>query len=178
MSEMKIVGAEQSAPEFVLRDLKAMDVWQFVRILTKLDLKNFKNAIDPKVIRAAEWKPPMMMNEQGEEVPLPREKWTDRQIDAELQAELANDELLWSILGMVMEHIGSCEYDVNRLLAMGTGKTVEEIQNMDAGLYMELIAAYISREGFRDFFTQAWNLLQVASSSKKSYGNAMATLIR
>lgn len=178
MSEMKVIGAEQSAPEFILRDLKAVDVWQFVRILSKLGVRDFKNSIDPKLLKASEFNPPMMMNEEGEEVPLPREKWTDRQIDAEMQADLANDELLWTILGLLMEHIGSCEYDVNRLLSMGTGMTVEDIQNMDANKYMELIVAYISREGFRDFFTQAWNLLQGASSSKKSFGGVTAMLTR
>ncbi len=178
MSEMKVIGAEQSAPDFVLRDLKAVDVWQFVRILSKLGVRDFKNSIDPKLLKASKFNPPMMMNEEGEEVPLPREKWTDRQIDAEMQADLANDELLWTILGLLMEHIGSCEYDVNRLLSMGTGMTVEDIQNMDANKYMELIVAYISREGFRDFFTQAWNLLQRVSSSKKSFGGVTAMLTR
>ena len=87
-------GAEKSAPEFVLRDLKAMDVWQLVRILTKLGLKDLRKSIDPDLLRESDWKPPTMMDAEGKEVPLPRDKWTERQIDAEMAAEMANDELL------------------------------------------------------------------------------------
>ena len=171
-------GAEKSAPEFVLRDLKAMDVWQLVRILTKLGLKDLRKSIDPDLLRKSDWKPPTMMDAEGNEVPLPRDKWTERQIDAEMAAEMANDELLWSILDILMSNIENCEYDVNKLLAMGTGKTPEAIREMDANDYMELIVTYITREGFRDFFMHAWKLLRGASNLKKSSSDAIAVLTR
>ena len=171
-------GAEQSAPSFVLRDLKSTDVWQLVRILSKLGVKDFAKSIDPQVAKAAAWKPPTMINKEGEEVPLPREKWTERQIDAELQKEMADDELTWSVLGLLMEKIGDCETDVNKLLASGTGMTVPDIQEMDANDYLELLSAYISREGFRDFFMHAWKLIKGASKPKRPYGETIASLVR
>jgi len=171
-------GAEKSAPEFVLRDLKAMDVWQLVRILTKLGLKDLRKNINPDLLKAADWKEPTMIDPEGNEVPLPREKWTERQIDMETAAEMANDELLWSILDILMSNIENCEHDVNKLLAMGTGTSPEAIREMDANDYMTLIVTYVTREGFRDFFMHAWKLLQGASSLKKSSGAAIAALTR
>ena len=171
-------GAEQSAPSFVLRDLKSTDVWQLVRILSKLGVKDFAKSIDPHVAKAAAWKSPTMFNEDGEEVPLPRDRWTERQIDAEFQKEMADDELTWSVIGLLMEKIGDCENDVNKLLASGTGMSVSDIQEMDANDYLELLSAYISREGFRDFFMHAWKLIKGASKPKKPYGETIANLVR
>ena len=178
MGDMKVIGAEESVPKIVLRDLKATDVWGMVRILSKLGLRNFRQSIDKNVLKAMSWNPPTAMNEKGETIPLPREKWTERQEEMALQYDLAKDELLWGILELLMTNIGSCEQDVNKLLADGTGQTVAEIQNMDANDYVELISLYVSREGFHDFFMQAWNLISGASISKKSFGTAMATLMR
>ena len=171
-----ITGAEQSAPAFVLRDLKSTDVWQLVRVISKIGLKDFYKTLDTKLINASRWKPPMMIDIDGNEVELPRDRWTEAQIDAEMRADMANDELLWAILGQIMDHIGNCELEVNKLLAMGTGQSVEQIMDMDADRYMELIVTYISREGFKDFFTAAWRLVEKVAPSKKSYGAIMETL--
>lgn len=171
-----ITTGEVTASPFVIRDLKSTDVWNFTRVLAKLRIKEFTKTIDPKLLKKANFKAPEMLGPEGELVPLPRDRWTEAQIQAELDAELANDELLWAILGVIMENIGNCEQDVNRLLADGIGKDVAFIRNMDAGEYMELLAQYISRDGFRDFFTQAWRLLSRISPSRKSFGAAMETL--
>ena len=174
--EQLMTGAEKSAPDFVLRDLKSVDVWQLVRILSKLKVREFGKIIDPEILKASNWKHPTMLDDNGEEVPLPRDMWTEGQIQAELKAELATDEMVWSVLSFIMENIGECEFDVNKLLAMGTGMSIEENRKMDANRYLDLLAAYITRDGFRDFFMHAWTFVRGAANRKKSYGSVMATL--
>lgn len=171
--EQLTTGAEQSAPKFVLRRLNAGDVWQFARVISKVGIRDFAQALGPEVSAVMKWNPPMMMGSDGEQVPLPRDQWTEAQVDAELRWEMARDELIWSVLGRIMDKIGDCESDVNKLLSMGTGMTVEQISQMDANDYIDLIVAYISRDGFTDFFMHAFRLVGKASHSKKSYGVIM-----
>ena len=155
-----------------LRDLKAADVWQLVRILGKLGIKEFVKTIDKKDIEALSYKKPMM-RVNGKEVPLPKEKYTEAQIEAETRAEVVWDKLLMEVMGFLVENITNCEHDVNKLLAIGTGSTVEEISSMDAIEYVELIEQYIYREGFYDFFMRAWRLLDRSKLQLTPSTNAM-----
>ena len=134
-----ITMGEVAASPFVIRDLKSTDVWNFTRVLSKLGIRQFVKSMDPKLIKASSFKEPEMIGPDGKRVPLPRERWTESQIQAELDAEMANDELLWNILGLIMDNIGNCEQEVNRLLADGIGRDVSFIREMDAGDYMELL---------------------------------------
>lgn len=177
MSEnMIMTGEDKPSPKFVIRDFKSSDVWQMTRVIGKIGIHNFRNSIDPAALKASNFKKPQMLGEDGELVPLPREKWTEAQIEAEFRAEMASDEILYAILGLLIENIGNCERDVNKLLADGIGVAVEEIADMDASDYMELITQYVTREGFKDFFTQAWRLVKKVVPSKRSSGDVIRML--
>ena len=169
-------GEVNASPKFVIRDLKSIDVWNMTRVIGKIGVNKIRAAIPADMWQKTNYRPPMMMDESGEMVPLPRDRWTEAQIDAEMQAEMANDELAWLVLGMLIDNIGNCENEINRLLADGIGTSVTMIRDMDANEYMELIMAYVTREGFRDFFTQAWRLFQKASPSKSPSGIVMGAL--
>ncbi len=172
------MGEAQASPKFVIRDLKSKDVWQMVRIIRKLGISNLRDSVPKDILQKAFASSPTMMAEDGSIVPLPREKWTEAQIDAETEMLLAEDELLWALLGILIDNIGGCENEINQLLADGIGVTVAEISNMDANEYLELIHAYISKEGFKDFFTQAWKLFQKTSLSRNASGAVIQTLMR
>ena len=151
-------GAEKTAPVFNLRKLKATDVFQMVRILSKIGLKDASKAIDKETLQALRFKKPMMMTD-GKEVPLPREQWTEAQEMAESDAETASDQVLLQIIGLVVDHIGQCENEIYKILADGLEKAPDEVKEMEAAEFMQLIYCYIGRETFRDFFMQAWKLL-------------------
>ena len=177
MSENVIMmGEENTSPEFVIRDFKSTDVWQMTRVIGKIGIQNLRKSIDPSLIKASIFKKPQMLGKDGEMIDLPREKWTEAQAEAEMKAEMANDEVVYTVLGLLFENIGNCEKEVNKLLADGIGVDIKEIYDMDAAVYMELITQYVTREGFRDFFTQAWNLVKKIKPSKKSSGDVMAML--
>ena len=175
---MTDMGEVQASPKFIIRDLKSKDVWQMTRIIRKLGIVNLRDAVPKDVLHKAFLEMPSMMAEDGTIVPLPRERWTEAQIDAETEMLIAQDDLLWTILGILIDNIGNCENEINQLLADGIGVSVTEISNMDATEYLELIHAYISREGFKDFFTQAWKLFQKTSLSRNASGAVIQTLMR
>ena len=174
MSNTNDAGA--AAPAFVLRDLKSTDVWQLVRVLRKFRLAEVIKTIDQDTLKKSRFETPKKLVD-GELVPLPLSEWTAAQVRAYKAAKEANDALVWQLLEILMENIGVCEDEVNKLLAMGIDKDVDFIRNMDAGDYLELIVQYITREGFSDFFMRARGLLEKTSVSRSSI-SSVVTLIK
>lgn len=168
--------AGAAAPAFVLRDLKSTDVWQLVRVLRKFNLAEAVKLLDQDALKKSQFETPKKLVD-GEIVPMPLTEWNEAQRKAYREAKKANDELTWQILDILMNNIGGCEDEVNKLLAMGIDKDINFIRNMDAGDYLNLIVQYVTREGFSDFFTQARNLLKKTGVSRNSIGS-VATLIK
>jgi hypothetical protein len=171
---MKDAGA--AAPAFVLRDLKAADVWQLVRVLRRFNLRDSRKLIDQDLLKKAKFEKPKKLVD-GELVPMPVEEWTNAQRKAFREAKKASDELTWQALDILINNIGGCEDEVNKLLAMGIEKDIDYVRNMDASDYLNLIVQYVTREGFSDFFTQALNLMDKTGASRGSIVSA-ATLIK
>ena len=172
------MGEVQASPKFIIKDLTAKNVWQMVRIIRKLGIANFRDIVSKETLHKAFMDSPTMMADDGSIVPLPRDKWTEAQIDAETEMLIAQEDLLWSLLGILIDNIVNCETEINELLAEGLDVSVLQIYAMDANDYLELIHAYISREGFKDFFTQAWRLFQKTSVSKKPSGSVIHALTK
>lgn len=168
---MNSTEAAGNSAAFVLSDLRADDVWQMVRVLKKLDLASAKDALDADVLKKAQFKSPTMMKD-GKIVPLPIEKWTPAQKKAYREADAAKDAVLWQILGVIMDNIPDCKDDINKLLAMGCGCEVDDISGMDAIAYVDLIAQYVTRDGFKDFFTHALNLVGIRKQFRAFTGTA------
>lgn len=175
---MTDMGEVKASPKFIIKDLTAKNVWQMTRIIRKLGVANLRSAVPKDVFDKAFRTAPTMMADDGSIVPLPRDRWTEAQVDAETESLVAENELLWMILGILIDNIGNCENEINQLLADGIGVSVMEISNMDANEYLELIHAYISREGFKDFFTQAWKLFQRTSPSRSASGDVIRALMK
>ena len=174
MSNTNDAGA--NAPAFVLRDLKAADVWQLVRVLRRFNMREARKLIDQDLLKKAKFEKPKKLVD-GELVPMPVEEWTNAQRKAFREAKKASDELTWQALDILINNIAGCEDEVNKLLAMGIDKDINYIRNMDAGDYLELIVRYVTREGFTDFFMQARNLLDKMGTSRSSIGSVV-TLIK
>ena len=174
MSNTNDAGA--IAPAFVLRDLKAADVWQLVRVLRRFNLKEAVKLINQDTLKASQFKAPTKLVD-GELVPMARSEWTTAQRKAFQESQKANEELIWQVLDILINNISGCEDEVNKLLAMGIDKDVDFVRNMDANDYLGLLVQYVTREGFADFFTQAQRLLEKTGVSRGSIGSAM-TLIK
>lgn len=173
MSNTNDAGA--IAPAFVLRDLKSSDVWQLVRVLRKFNLAEAIKLIDKDTMKKSRFEVPKKMVD-GEIVPMPPDEWTPAQRKAFQAAQAATDELVWKVIDIVINNISGCEDEVNKLLAMGIGKDINYIRDMDAGDYLNLIVQYVTREGFSDFFMQARNLLEKVGTSQSSIVSAVTSI--
>ena len=173
MPNMEDAGA--IAPAFVLHDLKSGDVWQLVRVLRKFRLAEARKMIDEDLIKKTKFETPKKLVE-GELVPMDPKEWTPAQRKAYGAAKEASDELMWQVLDILISNISGCEDEVNKLLAMGIGKDIDYIRNMDAGDYLNLIVQYVTREGFTDFFTQAQRLLEKTGVSRGSIGSVVTSI--
>lgn len=157
---------------FVLHDITAPELWQMVRVLRRINIKEAVQSIDPKLWKKSKFEPPAMIDDEGNRVPLPEEKWTESQIRARDKAKEASDALFWQLLGILMDNIGSCEGEVNKLLAMSIRQNPDVFTEMPAQQYLGLIVQYFTREGFSDFFTQAYSLLVKTGASQNFTGVA------
>ena len=173
MPNMEDAGA--IAPAFVLHDLKSGDVWQLVRVLRKFRLAEARKMIDEDLIKKTKFETPKKLVE-GELVPMDPKEWTPAQRKAYGAAKEASDELMWQVLDILISNISGCEDEVNNLIAMGIGKDIDYIRNMDAGDYLNLIVQYVTREGFTDFFTQAQRLLEKTGVSRGSIGSVVTSI--
>jgi len=173
MPNMEDAGA--IAPAFVLHDLKSGDVWQLVRVLRKFKLAEARKMIDEDLLKKTKFETPKKLVE-GELVPMNPDEWTPAQRKAYMAAKEASDELMWQVLDILISNISGCEDEVNKLLAMGIGKDIDYIRNMDAGDYLNLIVQYVTREGFTDFFTQAQRLLEKTGVSRGSIGSVVTSI--
>lgn len=173
MPNMEDAGA--IAPAFVLHDLKSGDVWQLVRVLRKFRLAEARKLINEDLLKKAKFETPKKLVE-GEFVPMNQDEWTPAQRKAYMAAKKASDELMWQVLDILISNISGCEDEVNKLLAMGIGKDIDYIRNMDAGDYLNLIVQYVTREGFTDFFTQAQRLLEKTGVSRGSIGSVVTSI--
>ncbi len=157
--EMKdtLQGAGDTAP-YVLRSIKAPDVFQLVRVLSKIGLAEISKSLDAGLVAATRFEPPMKM--AGDKmIPMPESMWTAAAKRAKEKAETAKSQLSMQILGVVIENLPNCEYELYTLLASSINEPIEYIQEMDATTFLYLIDDYISRDGFTDFFGAAVKLL-------------------
>ena len=179
MEQMNNTGAEKSAP-FVLGPMKASDVFQMVRILRVLGFNEIGKLLDPKKRKDLAFKKPQTRGNGGGLVDLPRDKWTEAMIAAETRYQVAMSSLLMEVIGMILDHITDpeCEKAIFTLLASCTGATVEEIRNMDAVCFIDLLDQYVSREEFSDFFMRAWKLLSRSGNTGSQISSSVATAIR
>lgn len=174
MSEVKRQAAENSAA-FNLKPLRSDDVWDMLKIISKIGAGSFQEAIPSDLISKAKFKKPTMLDKKtGELKEIPRSKWTDRQKKAEVDAEVASEKISMIITGIVLNNIGNCKDEVNSMLARALDVPVENVIKMKAIEYVKLIYAFIGREEFYDFFNQALNSaltqMKLSTSSSASMG--------
>lgn len=179
MAEMTMTGAACAAP-LILNDIKAPEVFQMVRIMKILGFNEIGSLADQKTRRDLSYTPPKQQKQGGVLEDLPRELWTEAQVEAETRYQIALSGIVMKVMGLIIERIGNPEFEnaVYSLLAYGTGTDVARIRKLDAVDFIDLLDRYISREGFSDFFMQAWKLFARSGKKNSQISAIAATVIR
>ena len=160
---------------FSLNPLCADDLWDLGALIKKLGVTEAMQALPKKELtKLQNYKAPTMLDDSGNVVPMPRDKWNDRQIKAEEDAEIAQSMVIGKFIGCIVDHIFECKDEVNRLLARGIGEDLTALSKMPIADYVQLIYAYFDRDEMIDFFRQALKSAPTQMKSRTSYTAGMA----
>ena len=122
--------------DFNLRKLTAKDIFPLSTILSKIGVKEFKDAfnnIDMKAFAGTK----------------------DEDLATKVRASVILD-----IVGIIRSNLAKCEGEIYAFLASVTGMKKAEIAELDFGDFMDLIVAIAKKEEFSDFFKRASTLLR------------------
>lgn len=109
-----------------MRAIKTRDLFKLSKIIKKMDIKSDIKALTQDITGLSE-------DEKAK----------------------ANQNLQVDIAMLIIENIGSAENEIYGFLADLTGSTVESIQDMDLGEFIELIKDIFTQEGIGDFLSTA-----------------------
>lgn len=169
----KATEGDAKASPIKLKPMCADDLFGIIAVISAVGLNNIK--IDPEISKKSKFKPPMQMV-NGESVPLPWDKWTRRQKEAEKDAEIAKNQISETIGSTVLSHFWDCRQPVYNLLAMATGTDPKSIQSMKPADFLALATAYMERDEFIDFFTQAVSVQGKSAARSASAFSTVGTM--
>lgn len=118
--------------DFEIRNLAARDVAPMCRIISKIGLSEFKDAIPPETINS-------VFKENG-----------DEEGD---EAVAIGISVVVSVADIVFRNVDKVEKDLFAWLASVSGLTPEEVSSLSLADFATLIGAVFKSEDFKDFFT-------------------------
>lgn len=131
MSEIK---EKEAVKPYEFRRLKSDDVFPMFKLLSKIGINEFKNAIDPteilKITKA-------FQSEDGE--------------SKDSAFEAAGFTIILDVANVILEKIPTCKKEIYSLLADVSGMTEKEIADLDFVIFTEMIIDFVKKEEFKDF---------------------------
>lgn len=124
---------------YTLRNPKAEDIFLMFRILSKIDVKNVKKCFQAQDVAGA------IESANGNQ---------------EAAVSAVGMSVLLDIVGVVLEHIDDAKKDIYAFLSNLSGLSADEIAQMEAGDFAEMVISVVQLEGFRDFFQRVFGLLK------------------
>lgn len=138
MSEV-VIELKEEAKVYELRGLTARDIFPTVKILGKIGINEFKGCFESddikNIVKSVENKEDIDVSQIGMTV-------------------------MFDIAGVVLTHLPNCENDIYTLLSGLSGMSKNEIAELPAGTFAEMIIDVIKMEGFKDFIKAASKLLK------------------
>ena len=129
--------------DFTLGKFKATDVFTMATLLSKIGLGKVSDAFGRDTIMEILAK---NKGKKGDDV-----------------AAITGMQVALQIADVVLANIEKCETEIFKLLSNVSGMTIDEIKDLDAEVFAELIVAVIKMPQFKDFFKAASRLLNTAN---------------
>ena len=136
----------QEAPEpepvkpYTLKRLQSRDIFPMLRILSKIGINEFKECFSSSEITRLIAK----ANTSGED----------------LDMSSVGVNVVLDVCGVIVNNIPKCENDIYAFLAQLSGMSTEDIANMDAVVFFEMIVDVIKKPEFKDFIKVVSGLLK------------------
>ena len=129
---------------YVMRELEGDDAFLMIRILSKIGIDRLKACMEASSVKAA--------------VAIV----TNKEADAAAKDAAMNSvgiALMLEIASTVMERLPDCKDEIYTLLAQVSGQKYEDIAHMKLIPLTRMIKEFFRKPEFRDFFTEAFELL-------------------
>lgn len=125
--------------EYQLRKLTAKDIFPMTKLISKIGLKEFKNAFDPKLIAS-------LADENGE-------------VQGDKLASVIGINVAFDIAAIVMENLSKCEREIYEFLSSVSELEKEKLEEMSPAEFAQMVIDIIQKEEFKDFFKVVSKLL-------------------
>ena len=129
---------------YTLRELEGDDAFLMIRILSKIGIDRLKACMEANSVKAA--------------VAIV----TSKEADASAKDQAMNSvgiALMLEVASAVMERLPDCRNEIYTLLAQVSGQKFEDIAHMKLIPLTRMIKEFFRKPEFRDFFTEAFELL-------------------
>jgi len=143
--ENKISKLEENGIE--LRKIKSTDLFLMTTIISKLGINEFIKCFNSKGIQGLIQSVTNKKNKKSENY---KDEDTIK-VGVGVALEVVN---------IVLANLYKCEKEVYQLMANITGKTTEEIKNLDLDIFLEVLIAFVKKDEFKDFFKVASKFLK------------------
>lgn len=128
---------------YEFRRLKSTDVFLITNILKKIEINKFKECLNGSDITNLI----KNLTEQNEVL--------DDNV-----ATIVGINIYLNAAQVILENINKCENDIYDLLSKTSNLSSEEIQELDATIFVEMIVDFIKKEEFADFIKAASKFLK------------------
>lgn len=148
--------------KYPMRGLKGGDMFTFLAILGKLDIKDqFIKMYSENLQKTAEARRQFLLNDHEDKAPTKAEELQAQlaKIDKDLNTEQQGIEMIGTLLEKVTMNISSIQSEINGLIASLINKSVVEVVDIPLADYMAIIVEIFKGEDFKTFMKSATSLL-------------------
>ena len=128
--------------EYTLGKFKATDVFTMATLLSKIGLGKIADGLGKENILK------LIGDARGKK--------------KEDVATLTGMQLFLQVAEIILANLDSCETEMFKLLSSVTGASIDELKELDADVFVELIIEVVQMQQFKDFFKRASRLLNTA----------------
>lgn len=125
---------------YEFKELKATDVFLIVALIKRIGLNSFKDVVIRDNVL-------MQLVQNGENK-------EDKEVD---YFEIGS--ALMDVVQVILERIADCEDIIYKMLSNCSNLSVEQVKDLNADVFIQMIVDYVKKEEFVGFFKQAMNLL-------------------
>lgn len=142
--------AEQEKKPYTLRELRADDLFPMARIISKIGIDRFRDAVNQKDIKA------LVKS-------LQKQEGADDSDDAPVSDTVVTSvgmSVVLSIAQVILAHISDCRTDIYEFLAGVSGMKTEEIAALPIEVFAEMIVDVFQKPEFGNFIKVVSKLLK------------------
>ena len=133
------VTTEQEKP-YTFRKLKSIDVFLMAKVISKIGINEFAGCFESEPVKNALAR--LTKNASDEDVTA---------VGISVILELAN---------VILCNISKCENEIYQLLAQVSDMKLENVKELDAAVFFEMIIDFVKKDEFKDFFKVASKLFK------------------